>query len=418
MALAPTLLERATDGTDASVYTTGSLTPTVGRPVTVTFYQDDGSAAPALPAISGTNGFNGTFTLLATRSVDTFRRVSMWLIEPVSGTAGTISFTFTADNQDRATWEVVEWTDLDAATTISLANDSVLQNAFGVPVTSVSHTLAAFAAGSATYIVLYLGSTSPTITEEGGYTVIGSVLSAATPNVQAISAWKATSDTSPSFSWSSNSAYQSIAVELAAASVTAYTITADAGSYAVTGTAADLKQGYRVTADSGSVAITGTAATLSQGVRITADPGSIAVTGTAVSFGIVRLGAAGSYEVTGTTASLLAGRKIVADSGSVAVTGQAATLSRGREVDADSGSIAITGTAAALKRGLVVTAASGSLTITGVTASLEQGYVLTAAAGSYTLTGQASGLVPVFLTLPSPRNVLDVPHLNWFVELR
>ena len=71
---------------------------------------------------------------------------------------------------------------------------------------------------------------------------------------------------------------------------TAYTLTADVGSYAVTGTSATITVGRRLTANVGSYTVTGTAATL------TKNTGPMNYTLTAAS---------GSYVITGTDANLI-----------------------------------------------------------------------------------------------------------------
>jgi hypothetical protein len=65
---------------------------------------------------------------------------------------------------------------------------------------------------------------------------------------------------------------------------TAYTLTADVGSYAVTGTAATLTAQHRMTVDAGSYLVTGTAATLTASIHthytLSALSGSYLITGT------------------------------------------------------------------------------------------------------------------------------------------
>lgn len=85
-----------------------------------------------------------------------------------------------------------------------------------------------------------------------------------------------------------------------------FTLTADAGSFAVTGTAASLLFHRRLAADSGSYAVTGTDASLFYRRKLTAD--------------------AGSFVITGTDASLLYHRKLTADAGSFLITGTDAVL--------------------------------------------------------------------------------------------
>jgi hypothetical protein len=86
----------------------------------------------------------------------------------------------------------------------------------------------------------------------------------------------------------------------------AYVLAADAGSFALTGTAATLKHGYAVAAGAGSYALSGTAASPLHQWKVAAG--------------------VGSYVLTGTAASLLHQWKVVAGAGSYALTGAAATL--------------------------------------------------------------------------------------------
>lgn len=66
----------------------------------------------------------------------------------------------------------------------------------------------------------------------------------------------------------------------------AKSLTADPGSYAVTGTNATLRHGWVVSIGSGSYAVTGTDATLTKTTNksLSVDPGSYAVSGTAATF--------------------------------------------------------------------------------------------------------------------------------------
>lgn len=132
---------------------------------------------------------------------------------------------------------------------------------------------------------------------------------------------------------------------------TTFTLTADGGTYAITGTASGLYAARKVAAAAGSYAVSGTNAALKASRSVVAVPGS--------------------YSVTGTSASLLAARKLAAGEGSYAVTGTDAVLRRGWRLVADAGSYAISGTAAALKAARKLVAAVGSYLLTGSDAALE-----------------------------------------------
>jgi hypothetical protein len=85
-----------------------------------------------------------------------------------------------------------------------------------------------------------------------------------------------------------------------------YTITCDAGSYAITGTAMNTLMGRKVACAAGSYAVTGTAMTPLHAKKLALD--------------------AGSYALTGTAMTPLHNKKITCDAGSYAITGTAATL--------------------------------------------------------------------------------------------
>lgn len=151
------------------------------------------------------------------------------------------------------------------------------------------------------------------------------------------------------------------------------TLAADAGSHAITGTAAGTQLGRVVVADAGSYALSGQDATLVLDIPLVAD--------------------AGSHVITGSTAALEFDRQIVADAGSHAITGSAATLSKGLTLNADAGAYAITGADAALEFDRQIIAAAGSHVVSGSDAGLEFARFLTADAGSYNITGADATLV-------------------------
>jgi hypothetical protein len=148
-----------------------------------------------------------------------------------------------------------------------------------------------------------------------------------------------------------------------------YTLAADGGSYAVTGTAASLEMGREVAADAGSYAVTGQAASLEHNYEITATGGSYSVTGSSADVVREFIVLGGSYAITGSTAALEHGREVVAGSGSYAVTGSDATLTLAASstytLAADGGAYAVTGSSASLEVDREVTADGGSYTVNG-----------------------------------------------------
>lgn len=108
----------------------------------------------------------------------------------------------------------------------------------------------------------------------------------------------------------------------------AYTITADQGSYSLTGQTSTLQIAMRMLAAQGSYALTGIDAILRHGYKIIAAQGSYALSGISAALNSVRsmLAAQGSYTLTGQTASLKLGWKLLASYGSYVLTGIAIAL--------------------------------------------------------------------------------------------
>ena len=107
----------------------------------------------------------------------------------------------------------------------------------------------------------------------------------------------------------------------------------------------------------------------------------------------------GSFALTGQDTALNFNRTLAADSGSFALTGQAAALLQNRVLAADSGPFALAGQDATLTytptstATYTLAAASGSFAVSGQDVVLAYNRVLSAANGSYLLTGQNATLV-------------------------
>lgn len=176
---------------------------------------------------------------------------------------------------------------------------------------------------------------------------------------------------------------------------TAYTLPADSGTFALTGTDATLARSRILTADAASFALTGTAATLAKGRVVAADSGAFALTGTA--------------------ATLTRGRVLAADSGTFALTGTAAVLEYTPvggptyTLTADPADFALTGTAAVLAHGHVLSADSNSIVLTGTDVTLT--YTVPPS-GEVTLSAQtisdiADAVYARFLLGAAPVNVIQ-----------
>jgi hypothetical protein len=173
------------------------------------------------------------------------------------------------------------------------------------------------------------------------------------------------------FTTAPGSARKWIGLAIGPAAGGAFTLTADSGTYAVSGTANSLLLDALFGADSGSYTYTGTAADLNFGYVLSADSGSYTYTGTAANLvfeapGDFTLAAdSGAYTYTGTDASLTAAFTVSADSGSYTYTGAAADLVHGYTLTADSGVYTYSGTNAAFSLTTTLTAESGAYTYSG-----------------------------------------------------
>jgi len=153
-----------------------------------------------------------------------------------------------------------------------------------------------------------------------------------------------------------------------------YTLTAAAGSFALTGQSAALLASRKLTAAQGTFSLSGQAASLKASRRLTA--------------------AQGSFSLAGQSASLLASRRLTASQGSFSLSGQPANLaysgSGSKTLVAACGTFALAGQAASLKATRLLSAACGSFTLAGQPAGLHRGRTLAAGCGSFSLSGQAA----------------------------
>lgn len=188
-------------------------------------------------------------------------------------------------------------------------------------------------------------------------------------------------------------------------------LTADAGSFAVTGSAATLTKTWLLSADAGSFLITGTAASLERGRLLTADAGSYAFTGVNVTLnkGVSLVADAGSYACTGTDADLLKTWILTADTGSFAFTGTDVDFELVKTLVAASGSYDFTGTEA-----FFIYVQSVANTVAPVVSGTPtQGSTLSCTEGTWT------GTLPIFYTFQWRRdgeNMLDQTGSTYVVR--
>ncbi|MGE3875492.1 MAG: hypothetical protein AB7F74_21270 [Parvibaculaceae bacterium] len=174
------------------------------------------------------------------------------------------------------------------------------------------------------------------------------------------------------------------------------TISAGAGSYALTGTAATLERGRKVAAAPGGYGLTGAAALLKHGWKAAAGTGSYSIGGQAVGLlGKKKAGAdPGSYAFTGQGSVLTRGFNAAAVSGSYGVWGQDAALitAANRVTIAGAGGYGLSGAAIPLLHRREIAAGVGAYALEGQQGSLLRALRAAAEAGGYSLTGLDPGL--------------------------
>ena len=167
-----------------------------------------------------------------------------------------------------------------------------------------------------------------------------------------------------------------------AATSGAYTLTAQGGTYALTGGTATIKRDRALTASGGSYAIAGQQATITWS--------SVAAAYTLTAQG-------GSYAITGASASLNRNRRLTSSGGAYALTGQSITLRKSKRIVSTGGAYTYTGATAILERDRRLTAMGGAYGVTGGAATVTYtpaagAYVLTAQGGSYSISGGGASI--------------------------
>ena len=151
-------------------------------------------------------------------------------------------------------------------------------------------------------------------------------------------------------------------------------LTAEAGSFTLTGQAAGLQAQRRMAAGTGAFDLTGQDAGLRVTRRMTAE--------------------AGSFTLSGQSATLVRALRLTAGTGAFSLIGQDAALNvaGSSTLAAETGVFALGGQAAGLRAARRLAAEPGSFSLAGQAAGMRVAHLLAADAGSFVLTGQAVNL--------------------------
>lgn len=165
---------------------------------------------------------------------------------------------------------------------------------------------------------------------------------------------------------------------------------------------AEFKTPYLLSAESGTFALTGNAASLLAQRTLTAEAGSYTLTGNTVDLTYTAntptlTAEAASFTLTGNDVGLFANRVLSAETGTFALTGGEALFSRVSVLYAETGAFTLTGNTASLVASRILATQAGSFTLTGGGANLSRQLVLSAETGNYTYTGNDAALYKVYL---------------------
>lgn len=184
----------------------------------------------------------------------------------------------------------------------------------------------------------------------------------------------------------------------------AYTLTANAGSFALAGQAASTLYHRNLVADVRAFSLAGVAASTLYHRSVGGGVGAYALAGQAASTLYHRSvgGGVGAFTMSGIAAGTFTTRVLTAAVGTFTLAGQDAAFSKGFGVIADRGQFALSGVDAAFRRDYVLAAGVGSFALSGQQAALVKtgNYVLLADTGAFALSGKAA-TVGRAMTLPA-----------------
>lgn len=149
--------------TDATTYTTASVAPSAAGNFALFVVSNKSATADAPTSVTGTNGWGGTWTQVATVAASSIR-LTVYRSKTVSTTAGTVTVNFPA-TQGTAAWGILELT--APSEYVPTESEVIVQTATGSGSgTSVSLSLANFAKTSNSTLLF----TADTSTAGGGWT--------------------------------------------------------------------------------------------------------------------------------------------------------------------------------------------------------------------------------------------------------
>jgi hypothetical protein len=215
--VAATNLITAASDTDATSYTTASITPVSGRLVLAWVSNEVTAGTPDIPALAG-NGLN--YVQVATVAVGQTRQ-TLFRALGLGSAPGTVLIDFGGATQIGASWSFVSFSGVNPGGTDGSAAvvQAVTNSGTG---TSLTVTLAAFAAVGNATAAGFRHALAENATAGTGFAIVGQANGAA-PARNHATEFRATNDTSVDATWTTSAANLGIAVELSAGTTSART---------------------------------------------------------------------------------------------------------------------------------------------------------------------------------------------------
>lgn len=177
-----------------------------------------------------------------------------------------------------------------------------------------------------------------------------------------------------------------------------YSLTADQGSFSLTGNSTGLVKASLLSASQGSFSLSGQTTNLLRGFNLTCTVGSFTLNGQDVTLtyspvgGYTLSASSGSFSFTGNDSGLLVSRAITLSSGTYSLQGIDSNLLLGLKLTASNGTYTFTGSDTGLFKGFILDASNGTFSFTGIDAGLVRALLLGATTGTFSLDGRSAAL--------------------------
>src|SRR3990167_10083775 len=211
MAVTATHLTTAVSDTDATSYTTASISPAANNLVLVAVYSHDASAPTATPTLTGA-GLTWVQVGTLTTTGDSQARLTLFRTLSASPGSGALTIDFGGETQNRCMWSISSFGNVD--TSGANGAGAVVQSATNTAssVTTLTVTLSAFGnTNNATYGCLGQNAGTQAITAGTGFTELGEANSGEFEAIE--TEWRVDNDTSVNWTTSENN-LAGIAVEI------------------------------------------------------------------------------------------------------------------------------------------------------------------------------------------------------------